>query len=118
MDDTGKSPVLADEGHAGGWRKVLQITALVLAVPAVVVGFFAVYTTAFPGPCGDFSGATALAVIVSWLIDLPVGLLALGSALFVKSGSARMRSAAFAAACIVLALPIIGTVAFQYSHCH
>jgi hypothetical protein len=117
IDDTGKSPVLAAEDHSGGWRKVLQIAALVLVAPAVAVGLFAVYTTLFPVPCGDFSGATALGVIVAWVIDLPVGLLALGSAMFVKGGSARMRSVSFAAACITLALPIIATVAFQNTRC-
>lgn len=117
MADTGESPVLAAEDHSGGWRKVLQIAALVLVAPAVAVGLFAVYTTVFPVPCGDFSGATALGVLVSWVIDLPVGLLALGSAMLVKSGSVRMRSASFVAACITLALPIIATAAFQVSRC-
>lgn len=109
--------MLADENHSGGWRKVLQIGALVLAVPAMIVGLFVVYTTAFPSTCGDFSGVAGLGVAASWLIDLPVGVLALGSAVLVKSGSARMRSASFTASFITLALPIIATVALQHSRC-
>ncbi len=52
----------------------------------MLYGVFAVYEGAFPGPCGDDPGP-GLAVIGAFVVDIPLGLLALSVGLFVKKGA-------------------------------
>jgi len=104
-------------GRGWGWGWVLQIAALVFAVPAVSWGIFVVYTTALPATCGDFSGVAGLGVMECWLIDLPVGFLVLGTGLLVKKGSTRLRKICIGTSLVTLALPIIATGMLQHSHC-
>jgi hypothetical protein len=105
------------ETHRRGWGTVLQIAALVLAMPALAWGFFVLYTTVFPPTCGDFSGVADLGVAESWVVDLPVGLLVLAAGLFVKRGSPRLRTVCITTSLITLSLPIVATAALQHFHC-
>jgi hypothetical protein len=117
--ESGSGPVLVPpaETHGGSWGKVVQIAALVFAVPAVAWGLFVLYTTLFPSPCGDFSGVADLGVAECWVVDLPVGFLALGAAWFVKRGSPRLRKVCMATSLVTLSLPVLATGALQHFHC-
>ena len=96
----------------------LQIGALIFALPAIVLGLgFGVWSTAFPPICGDSSGAVALGLIACWIVDLPIGLLALAIGWFVKSGTARLRKICIGASLFTLSLPVAGTIIFQIWHC-
>jgi hypothetical protein len=103
---------------AGRSGTVLQIAALVFAVPAVALGVFVVWTTAFPPICGDSSGVVALGVVGSWIVDLTIGLLVLAVGVFVKNGSARLRNICVATSLVTLSLPIIASMIFQTTRCH
>jgi hypothetical protein len=117
--ESGSGPVLVPPAgtHPSGWGKMLQIAALVFAVPAVAWGVFVLYTTVFPSPCGDFSGVADLGVAECWVVDLPVGFLALGAGLLVKRGSPRLRKVCITTSLVTLSLPIVATVALQHFHC-
>jgi hypothetical protein len=95
-----------------------QIAALVVAIPAIVCGVFVVWSSAFPPPCGDFSGVVALGVVECWVVDLPVGLLVLAIGLSVKTGRASLRKICIWTSFVILSLPIIATGIFQMWHCH
>jgi hypothetical protein len=95
-----------------------QIGALVFAVPAVALGGFVVWSTAFPPICGDSSGAVALGVVACWIVDLPIGLLALAIGWFVKGGAARLRRICIGTSLLILSLPIVASSIFQTWHCH
>ncbi len=71
---------------------ISQIAALVFGFAAGLVGLLGVYLGAFPGPCGDNAGP-GLGVITAVVVDVPVGLAALGIGWFVKKGSPWMRRA-------------------------
>lgn len=75
------------------------------------------WATAFPPPCGDWSGAVPLGVIECWVVDLPIGLLVLGIGLWVKKGSGGMRKACLSTAAVVLALPVIASIILHRWHC-
>lgn len=96
---------------------ILQIGALVVALPAVVLGVFAVWSAAFPPVCGDSSGAVALGVVACWIVDLPIGLLALAIGWFVKNGAPRLRKICIGASLVILSAPIAATTIFQIWHC-
>jgi hypothetical protein len=100
-----------------GMGILFQIAALVLAFPAIIWGVFVVWSTAFPPVCGDASGVVGLGVAACWLVDLPIGLLALASGLLVKSGAARLRKICIGISLVTLALPIIASGIFQTLHC-
>ncbi len=54
-----------------------HILAIVFSVPAIAWGAFMVWSTASPPPCGDFSGFTPLGAVECWVVDLPIGFIAL-----------------------------------------
>ena len=92
-----------------------QIIALVLSVPAAILSMFVVWGVAIPGPCGD-TGA-GFTVVICWLADLPLGVLCLALALFVKRGSPLLRKLCFRAGLVTLALPIIAQLLWYRWHC-
>lgn len=94
-----------------------QIFALVCAAPAAIWGVFIVWTTAFPPKCGDWSGFTPLGVVGCWVVDVPVGLLALANGLFVRKGSPRLGKICKVAAFVILSLPIIASILLHFWHC-
>jgi hypothetical protein len=93
-----------------------QIVVLSLGLAAAAWGAFGVYGAAFPGPCGDNPGP-GLGVIESWVVDVPIGLLALGVGVFVRRGSARLRRMCVVSSVVILALPVAGSVLLQRWHC-
>lgn len=93
-----------------------QITALVLGCIATIWGIFCVYTAAFPGPCGDNPGP-GLGVIEAWVLDVPLGLLALAIGAFVKKGSSNLRKGCLITAVVTLLLPPLATFFLQRWHC-
>jgi len=105
------------ESKRRGMGILFQIAALVLAFPAIIWGVFVMWSTAFPPVCGDASGVVGLGVAACWLVDLPIGLLALASGLLVKSGAARLRKFCIGVSLVTLALPIIASSIFQTLHC-
>lgn len=96
---------------------LLQIGALVLAGPAVLLGVFGIYTALLPGPCGDWSGLNDLGVVECWVGDAPIGLLILVIGYFVKKGSPRLRRICIVTSLVVLSLPMIASVLLHRSHC-
>ena len=94
-----------------------QITVLVLAVPAVIWGVIMVWSTAFPPPCGDWSGFTPLGVLECWVVDLPIGLLNLAMGLFVKRGAPGLHRVCILASLVLLSLPIIAQALLLRWHC-
>jgi hypothetical protein len=101
-----------------GWAVVLQVAVLVIALPAVTWGAYLLFGMALPSRCGDFSGAATLGVAASWAVNLPVGLLALGVGLTVKSGSSLLRKICIGTSIITLSLPVIAIVFLHLFHCH
>lgn len=95
-----------------------QIFALVLVSLAVIWGVFIVWSTAFPGPCGDWSGIGALGVVEAWVLNVPIGLLSLAIGLIAKKGSPRLRRICIITSLAALALPIIASIIWRFSHCH
>jgi len=95
---------------------LFQIAALVFACAAMMWGVFCVYLAAFPGPCGDNPGP-GLGVIESFVVDVPIGLLALAIGLFVKKGSCRMRWICIVISLVTLALPVIANLLLDRRHC-
>lgn len=75
---------------------------------AVLWGIAAAYSVARPGPSGEWA---VLAVYASYVVNVPVGLAALGVGLSVKRGSARLRGMCIA----VSFLPILASL---ISWCH
>ncbi|MGO9847251.1 MAG: hypothetical protein ACLPKT_11800 [Methylocella sp.] len=118
--ENGPEPILVPPAgnKPRGMGILFQIIALVFAFPAVVWGVVVVWSTAFPPICGDSSGVVAMGVAECWIVDLPIGLLALAIGLFVKSGSARLRKICIGTSLIILSLPIIASSIFQIWHCH
>ena len=94
-----------------------QKAAIVFAVPAIAWGVFIVWSTAFPGPCGDSWGLISLGVAESWLVCLPVGLFGLTTGLLVKKGSPSLRRICIIASAIVLCLPITASILLHRLHC-
>jgi hypothetical protein len=111
-------PVLIPPNRAkpGGIAILFQIVALVFGCAAVIWGVFCVYGAAFPGPCGDDPGP-GLGVIESWVVGVPLGLLAFAVGLFVKKGSPRMRRICIVTSLVTLALPVIASFILQRRHC-
>jgi len=93
-----------------------QIFALVLGCAAAIWGVTCVYWAAFPGPCGDHPGPS-LFVIMSGLVDVPVGVLALAIGWFAKNGSPRLRRISIAASLVTLSLPVITSLFVLRSPC-
>jgi hypothetical protein len=94
-----------------------QMAAIVFAVLAIVWGVFIVWSTAFPGPCGDSWGLLSLGVAESWLVSVPVGLFALITGLLVRKGSRSLRRLCFITSAIVLCLPITASILLHRLHC-
>ena len=94
----------------------IQIAALGISLIGVLFGLFCVYGAAYPGPCGDNPGP-GLGVLLSWLVDAPLGLLILAVGLFVRKGLPRLRRACLFAALATLALPVIANIVLQNRHC-
>jgi hypothetical protein len=111
-------PVVETPGNPKPARTAIlfQVIALVLACVALIFGAFCVYGTAFPGPCGDNPGP-ALAMLESWLVDVPLGLVVSAVGWFVRKGSPRLRRICIVTSFVILSLPIIDTVFFQRRHC-
>jgi len=120
MED-GSSPVPvsvpADEPKPTNIAILLQIFALVFAVPALAWGVFIVWSTAFPPKCGDWSGFTPLGVVECWVVDVPIGLLILAIGLFAKKGSPRLRMITVVTSIVTLSLPITASILLHYWHC-
>ena len=112
------TPPTGQPSRGWGWAVVLQITVLVIALPAVAWGAYLLYGIALPSRCGDFSGAGTLGVAVSWAVNVPVGLLALGIGLRVKTGQPLLRKICLGTSIITLSLPVIATAFLQLFHCH
>ena len=115
---SGPGPVMVPPGgnKPTGKAALFQIMALIFAVPAVVWGAFMVWSTAFPGPCGDWSGLTTLGGLACGVVDLPIGLLVLAVGLL-KNGSTRLRTICIATAILTLSLPIIAQLLLLRRHC-
>jgi hypothetical protein len=94
-----------------------QVTVLVLGFAATGWGLFCVFGAAFPGPCGENVLAAALLVMESWVLDVPVGLLALFVGVFVKKGSSRMRRMCIVTALVTLSFPVLASFLLQLHHC-
>jgi hypothetical protein len=94
-----------------------QITVLVLGFAAMGWGLFCVFGAAFPGPCGETFLGAGLLVLESWVLDVPVGLLALLVGVFVKKGSPRMRRMCIVTSLVTLSLPVLASVLLQLHHC-
>jgi hypothetical protein len=99
-----------------GIAALFQILALIFAVPAVIWGFFMVWSTAFPQPCGDWSGLTAMGGLACGVVDLPIGLLILVMGLL-KNGSPRLRTICIVTAIVTLSLPMIAQFFLLRWHC-
>jgi hypothetical protein len=99
-----------------GFSLLFQIVALAFECPAVLWGVFCIYGAAFPGPCGDNMGP-GLGVIESWVLDVPLGLLALVVGLFVRKGSPRLRRICIFTSLVTLSLPLIASFFLQRWHC-
>ena len=112
-------PVLVSPGATkpSNLAILLQIVALVLAAPAVAWGVFVVWSTAFPPKCGDWSGITSLGVVECWVVDVPIGLLALAIGWFAKKGSPRLRKICIVTSLVILSLPIIASTLLHFWHC-
>lgn len=82
----------------------------------MIWGVFCVFGAAFPGPCGDNPGP-GLGVIESFVVDVPLGLLALTVGLIVKKGSPRLRWICIVTSLVTLALPVIANLLLQRRHC-
>lgn len=102
---------------SSGIGPLFQIAALVFAAPALIWGVFMVGSTAFPPKCGDWSGLTDLGVVECWVVDLPIGLVALAIGLFIKKGSVRLRKVCIVTSLVLLSLPIIASILLQIRHC-
>ena len=85
----------------------LQLAAVFLGSAAVLWGIAAAYSVAFPGPSGEWA---ALAVYASYVVNVPVGLAALGVGLSVRQGSARLRGMCIAVSVFALLLPILASL--------
>ena len=96
---------------------LLQIAALVFAVPAMIWGIFIVWSTAFPPKCGDWSGLTDLGVLECWVVDIPIGLAALAIGLSVKKGAARLRRVCVDTSLVLLSFPVIASLLLHWRHC-
>ncbi len=82
----------------------------------MIWGIFCIYGAAFPGPCGDNPGP-GLGVIEAWMLDVPLGLLALAVGLFVRKGSPLLRRICLVTSLLTLSLPPIATFFLQRWHC-
>jgi hypothetical protein len=82
----------------------IQLAALLLASAAVLWGIAAACSVAFPGPSGEWA---VLAVYASYVVNVPVGLTALGVGLLVKRGSALLRRICIVGSLVALWLPIL-----------
>ena len=89
----------------------LQLAAIVLGTAAVLWGIVAAYSVAFPGPSGEWA---VLAVDVSYVVNIPVGLIALAVGLFVKRGVASLRGICIAVSVFALSLPILASFMWKY----
>ena len=85
----------------------LQLAAVFLGGVAVLWGIAAAYTVAFPGPSGEWAG---LAVYASYVVNVLLGLAALGVGLSVRRGSARLRGTCIAVSVFALFLPILASL--------
>ena len=85
----------------------LQLAAVFLGGAAVLWGIAAAYSVARPGPSGEWA---VLAVYASYVVNVPVGLAALGVGLSVKRGSARLRGMCIAVSFFALLLPILASL--------
>jgi hypothetical protein len=111
-------PVLVQPRDAkpGGIATFFQVLALGFGCLAAAWGVFCVYGAAFPGPCGDNPGP-GLGVIEAFVVDIPLGLLALAVGLFVRKGSPLLRKICIATAVVTLSLPFIAGYFLQRWHC-
>ncbi|HLY59834.1 MAG TPA: hypothetical protein VKV95_03620 [Terriglobia bacterium] len=80
-----------------------QIAALALGSLAVIWGVFTSFST-FSGPGGDWSGLGLLGGLV---VNVPIGLLTLLVALFVRKGSRRLRWICIVTSLVALIIPIV-----------
>ena len=71
------------------------------------MGIAAACSVAFPGPSGEWA---VLAVYASYVVNVPVGLTALGVGLLVKRGSARLRRICIVVSLVALWLPILASL--------
>jgi len=118
-DASSPGPVLVPSGGTkpSNMAILLQIAALVFGAPAVIWGVFIVWSNAFAPKCGDWSGFTPLGVVECWVVDVPIGLLALAIGLFVKKGSPRLRRICIVTSLVILSLPMIASILLHYWHC-
>ncbi|MGA2776796.1 MAG: hypothetical protein ABSF94_04505 [Steroidobacteraceae bacterium] len=103
--------------RANRFSVLAQVVALVLAAPAIAWSAVALWSTIFPPICGDSWGYVGLGVAESWLLDLPIGLLALAIGVRVKRGNPGLRRVCIGVALFTLALPIIASAFFHRLHC-
>jgi hypothetical protein len=84
----------------------LQLAALFLGSAAVLWGIAAAYSVAFAGSSGE---RAVLPVYASYVVNVQVGLAALGVGLSVRRGSARLRGMCLAVSVFALLLPILAS---------
>lgn len=87
----------------------LQIAALALGGLAVIRGLFAVIST-ISEPGGDWSGLGLLGALV---VNVPISLLTLAIALFVKKGSRCLRWISNVNSLVALSIPIIAILVWN-----
>ena len=104
----GAGPLESDElSESNKLSAGLQLAAVFLGSAAVLWGIAAAYSVAFPGPSGEWA---VLAVYASYVVDVPVGLAALGIGLLVKRGSPRLRGICIAVSVLALLLPVLSSL--------
>jgi hypothetical protein len=86
---------------------IAQVTALLLACAGVIWGLFAAYAVAFPGPSGEWA---ILAVYASYVVNVPLGLIAFAIGIAVRQGSARLRRLSIITSLVALSLPILASI--------
>jgi hypothetical protein len=97
-----------------GGAVFLQFVTLVFAVPAVIVGGICVYALANYTPGrhpteGDLG--MVLAVLLPYVVDVPVGLLTLAIGLLVRKGSPTLRWICLVTSLLALSIPLGATLA-------
>jgi len=87
-----------------------QAVALTLAGTAVIWGCCMVYFALYPGASGEFGG---FSVLLSAIVDIPVGLVSLVAGLAVRKGPPVLRWTCIVLSAAALVLPFLTNAAWQ-----
>jgi hypothetical protein len=86
---------------------IALVVALCPAIAAMLWSLALLEWVLFPSGSGEW---TALAVPASWFVNLPLGLIALITAIAAKQGSQRLRRLCTIASIVALTLPVLVTL--------